>query len=198
MEHGRLVTIQDPTDEIAHQRAGEPATADRLVGAHRADLRVARYLHAHPGHGDENAGVVSHADVLTELDRAALERPRMGAADQRQHVVHIVGSEQTGGVGRCRLDGPREHLCRRDAEKLLPSVGHPWWLHEEDRSTARSHEVAEVAPRLVRRRVGDGGERCNVGLVPGGRRAKVRYLLLGTGEGMPHRVVEDVHGRILA
>ena len=93
-------------------------------GAHGADLRVAGQAHPHPGHGHEGAGLVANTEVVAQLDRAALERPGMGATHQREHVVHVVRAEQVC-VGRRRgLDTGRHHLRCRDAEQLLPSVGH--------------------------------------------------------------------------
>ena len=57
-------------------RDAEPAPAVRRVGADRADLGVARRVHALAGHRDERRPSRPDAEVRPELDRARRERAR--------------------------------------------------------------------------------------------------------------------------
>src|SRR5437763_5262510 len=146
VEQRGLSSIADSTDEVTHQGGGQPAATGALVGAHRADLDVARSVHAHPGHGDEDAVVVTDAQIVAELDRATLERAGPRAIDQRQHVVDVIDTEHCGGAARGALDAGAHHLQRREPKRPLP-VGRPRRrLAEPDRDAAHPHQVAQRVP----------------------------------------------------
>src|SRR4029079_7413323 len=73
-----LAATADATHECTNELRRESSPALIRVGADRADLRVARWVHALAGHRDQRAPV-AHAQIGAELDRAPGERAGPGA-----------------------------------------------------------------------------------------------------------------------
>src|SRR5438067_4260365 len=67
VEQRRVPGVADSADHRAHECGGESATSRPFVSADRADLDVARCVHAHAGHRDQRALVVADAEVVAQL-----------------------------------------------------------------------------------------------------------------------------------
>src|SRR5579863_868323 len=74
--------------QLAYEFGREPLSSEGRVDAYRADFGETIEPHAFSRHGDQNP-VPSNANVLSELNRARTERPRMCDLHERQHVGDV-------------------------------------------------------------------------------------------------------------
>ncbi len=94
MQNRRFFPLADAADERTHEYRRQTAATVRVVGAHRADLRVARRVETLAGHRDQIFTFTTHSDVRPELDRARQERSRPRPLHEIEHLGH-VGVTQT-------------------------------------------------------------------------------------------------------
>src|SRR4051812_2753579 len=193
VEHRRLAAITDPSDQIAHEGGCQTSTPRCDIRAHRADLDVSRCVHPYARHGDQCSVVVPHAEVVAELDRAPRERSGPGALDEGQHVVDVVTPQPDGIGAHAALYLRPSHLEAAETEERLPARRQTRRFCEQHRNPAGTGQGAQLLPGARRWFVGDRREHRHVRFIPDGVRGALGYRLLGTGERMPHRIVEHVH-----
>ena len=182
----------------AHQRGRQALAAMARVGADSADLGPAGWVQPLADHRDQRAAA-PYSDIAAEYVGPGLERARLGASDQLDHLGGVRRAESNdllrrGLVGPQRVGG--DQLNAGALEHHVPSGGDLSHPTRERHHSSRSDESMQVRPDLLVDDRRDRDDRRDIRRVAQHPRGPFGQVSVRTGERSPGGVIQRMRPRV--